>query len=159
MSRKTWSATLPAAVHLDHLALAVHFSTALPDWDWLVELRGVAGGTTAPHSGGTPGQRLDLPGGAVLTLGARFTGRLWHARLSTAVVPYLLRHGSPIRYSYVQRPWPIESYQTVFGTTPGSAEMPSASRPFPARRRPCQCLPARRSLDRDECRGGRRRAA
>jgi S-adenosylmethionine:tRNA ribosyltransferase-isomerase len=124
------SATLPAAIRLDCPALAVHFSTALPDGDWLVELRAVAGATTAPYAGGTPGQRLDLPGGALLTLGSRFTGRLWRARLSTAVVPYLLRHGSPIRYSYVQRPWPIESYQTVFGTTPGSAEMPSASRPF-----------------------------
>jgi S-adenosylmethionine:tRNA ribosyltransferase-isomerase len=26
--------------------------------------------------------------------------------------------------------WPLTSYQTVFGVTPGSAEMPSASRPF-----------------------------
>ena len=26
--------------------------------------------------------------------------------------------------------WPLSDYQTVFGTTPGSAEMPSASRPF-----------------------------
>jgi S-adenosylmethionine:tRNA ribosyltransferase-isomerase len=108
----------------------VHFSTPLPAGDWLVELRATAGPATAPYGGGFPGQRLELPGPAVLTLGARFTGRLWRARLSTAVVPYLLRHGSPIRYSYVARPWPIESYQTVFGTRPGSAEMPSASRPF-----------------------------
>src|SRR5690606_39644669 len=28
------------------------------------------------------------------------------------------------------RDWPIESYQTVFATVPGSAEMPSAARPF-----------------------------
>jgi S-adenosylmethionine:tRNA ribosyltransferase-isomerase len=125
------SATLPAAVRLRPPAdLAVHFSTPLPDGDWLVELRAAAGAATAPYGGGFPGQRLELPGCAVLTLGARFTGRLWRARLSTAVVPYLLRHGSPIRYSYVRRPWPIESYQTVFGTRPGSAEMPSASRPF-----------------------------
>ncbi len=133
------SATLPAAVRpagtrltgrTVPTGLAVHFSTPLPDGDWLVELREVRGGSTAPQAGGWPGQELPLPGGAVLTLGSRFTSRLWRARLSTAVVPYLLRHGSPIRYSYVQRPWPIESYQTVFGTTPGSAEMPSASRPF-----------------------------
>jgi S-adenosylmethionine:tRNA ribosyltransferase-isomerase len=139
------SATLPAAVRLAGqqltgrvvpTGLAVHFSTPLPDGNWLVELREVRGGSTAPYQGGwpgwggRPGQELPLPGGAVLTLGSRFTSRLWRARLSTAVVPYLLRHGSPIRYSYVQRPWPIESYQTVFGTTPGSAEMPSASRPF-----------------------------
>jgi S-adenosylmethionine:tRNA ribosyltransferase-isomerase len=125
------SATLPAAVRLLHPAgRAVHFSTPLPEGDWLVELRTAAGAANAPYGGGFPGQQLELPGSAVLTLGARFTGRLWRARLSTAVVPYLLRHGSPIRYSYVRRPWPIESYQTVFGTRPGSAEMPSASRPF-----------------------------
>jgi S-adenosylmethionine:tRNA ribosyltransferase-isomerase len=139
------SATLPAAVWLTDqrltgravpTGLAVHFSTPLPDGDWLIELREARDGSTMPHaggwvgSGGRAGWELSLPGGAVLTLGSRFTPRLWRARLSTAVVPYLLRHGSPIRYSYVQRPWPIESYQTVFGTTPGSAEMPSASRPF-----------------------------
>ena len=109
---------------------AVHFSTPLPDGDWLVELRAAGGAATVPDHGGAPGQRLALPGGAVLTLDARFTPRLWRARLSTAVLPYLLRWGEPIRYSYVRRPWPIEWYQTVFGTRPGSAEMPSASRPF-----------------------------
>jgi S-adenosylmethionine:tRNA ribosyltransferase-isomerase len=44
----------------------------------------------------------------------------------------LARHGHPIRYSYVRRPWPIDSYQTVFAQVPGSAEMPSAARPFSA---------------------------
>jgi S-adenosylmethionine:tRNA ribosyltransferase-isomerase len=58
-------------------------------------------------------------------------GRLWVARLDRRdVLAYLDRHGEPIRYSYVTTPWPISYYQTVFGTTPGSAEMPSASRPF-----------------------------
>ena len=123
------SATLPAAVWLAG-GLAVHFSTPLPDGDWLVELRTADGTATAPFPGGSAGQLLDLPGGAVLTLIARFTRRLWRARLSTAVVPYLLRQGAPIRYSYVDRSWPIEAYQTVFGAQPGSAEMPSASRPF-----------------------------
>jgi len=109
---------------------AVHFSTAQPDGQWLLELRAADGPATRPYPGGTPGQQLGLPAGAVLTLGSRFTGRLWQARLSTAVIPYLLRNGSPIRYSYVRRQWPIEWYQTVFGIRPGSAEMPSASRPF-----------------------------
>jgi S-adenosylmethionine:tRNA ribosyltransferase-isomerase len=45
-------------------------------------------------------------------------------------VPYLLRHGIPIRYSYVPRDWALAFYQTVFAREPGSAEMPSASRPF-----------------------------
>jgi S-adenosylmethionine:tRNA ribosyltransferase-isomerase len=30
----------------------------------------------------------------------------------------------------VPRPWPLSAYQTVFATEPGSAEMPSAGRPF-----------------------------
>jgi S-adenosylmethionine:tRNA ribosyltransferase-isomerase len=50
--------------------------------------------------------------------------------LSVAVVPYLLKHGVPIRYAYVPRDWPLTAYQTVFARSPGSAEMPSASRPF-----------------------------
>jgi S-adenosylmethionine:tRNA ribosyltransferase-isomerase len=127
------SATIPAAVPVTGGSTApdvVHFSTPLPDGQWLVELRASDGPTTRPYQDGQPGQELGLPAGAVLTLGSRFTWRLWRARLSTAVLPYLLRHGVPIRYSYVQRPWPIEWYQTVFGTRPGSAEMPSASRPF-----------------------------
>jgi len=72
----------------------------------------------------------DLPGGVVLTLEERATARLWQARLSVAVVPYLLHYGNPIRYSYVPRAWPLSAYQTVFAREPGSAEMPSASRPF-----------------------------
>ena len=40
--------------------------------------------------------------------------------------------GRPIRYSYVPRDWPLAAYQTVFATEPGSAEMPSAARPFTA---------------------------
>ena len=43
---------------------------------------------------------------------------------------YLARHGRPIRYGYVPRPVPLAEYQTVFARTPGSAEMPSAGRPF-----------------------------
>jgi S-adenosylmethionine:tRNA-ribosyltransferase-isomerase (queuine synthetase) len=123
------SATLPAAVAIDG-QMTVHFSTAMPEGDWLVELRSGHGAATVPFAGGQSGQRLLLPGGALLTLTGRFTRRLWRARLSTAVIPYLLRHGAPIRYSYVPTPWSIEAYQTVFATVPGSAEMPSAGRPF-----------------------------
>ena len=125
------SATLPAAVRCGP-GLVMHFSTALPDGSWLAELRTLRGHATQPFPGGSPGQALPLPGGAVATLAERVTGRLWRVRLSTAVVPYLLRHGSYIHYSYVASDWPAEAYQTVFGTTPGSAEMPSASRPFTA---------------------------
>ena len=43
---------------------------------------------------------------------------------------FLARHGHPIRYRHVPQPWPLSAYQTVFSTEPGSAEMPSAGRPF-----------------------------
>ena len=125
------SATLPAAVPVaGDTPGTVHFATAMPEGDWLVELRAGRGHTTKPGSAGEMGLRIALPGGAVLTLTRRFSGRLWHARLSTAVIPYLLRYGRPIRYGYVPDPWPIAAYQTVFATWPGSAEMPSAARPF-----------------------------
>lgn len=39
-------------------------------------------------------------------------------------------HGRPIAYGYLQERYPLSDYQTVFGHHPGSAEMPSAGRPF-----------------------------
>jgi len=113
--------TLPAAIRVS-AELTVHFSTPLPDGAWLVELRGAT-----PRTGS-----VALPAGVVLTLCEPVSARLWRARLSVAVVPYLLKYGAPIRYSYVTQPWDISSYQTVFARVPGSAEMPSASRPFTA---------------------------
>jgi len=121
--------TLPAQVRAAG-GLAVHFSTARPDGTWLVELRQVKDKISMPNGHGHPGQVIPLPAGALLTLQDRVTARLWRARPSVAVVPYLLRHGLPIRYSYVLRDWPLSFYQTVFAARPGSAEMPSASRPF-----------------------------
>jgi S-adenosylmethionine:tRNA-ribosyltransferase-isomerase (queuine synthetase) len=121
--------TLPAQVRAGR-ELAVHFSTALPDGAWLVELRAIKDKISRPNGAGFPAQVIDLPGGASLRLENRAGGRLWRARLSVAVIPYLLRYGIAIRYSYVSRDWPVAAYQTVFSRTPGSAEMPSASRPF-----------------------------
>ncbi len=59
-------------------------------------------------------------------------GRLWVAALDlpVPVLTWLAVHGRPIRYGYVERPWPISAYQNVYATEPGSAEMPSAGRPF-----------------------------
>ena len=123
------TATLPAQVRTAR-GLAVHFSSPRPDGAWLVELRQVKDKISMPNGHGSPGQLISLPGGAVLTLEGKATARLWRARLSVAVVPYLLRYGIPIRYSYVRRDWPLPYYQTVFARELGSAEMASASRPF-----------------------------
>ena len=122
------SATMPAAVLVPGTDFAVHVSTRQPDGTWLVELR--RGGS--PFRDGVAGQRLALPGGVTVTLLETYSrGRLWVATFDTPSVPhFLLDHGLPIRYSYVPRAWPLPYYQTVFATHPGSAEMPSAARPF-----------------------------
>ena len=136
------SATLPAAVDghrtdRGRQKITVHFSTALDDGSWLVELRppGIAAG---PVRDAAAGERIELPGGAVLTLLAGHPGggptsdRLWRATAGTPVLPLLAEYGRPIAYGYVPRRWPLAAYQTVFGVEPGSAEMPSAGRPFTA---------------------------
>jgi len=38
--------------------------------------------------------------------------------------------GDPIRYEYIEQPWELDYYQTVFASSPGSVEMPSAGRAF-----------------------------
>ena len=129
------SATLPAALdaRLGRQRLQLWFSAPAPDGTWLVELRT---GDRRPYPRPPLGVRLDLPGGAHAELVARFAGsdRLTVARFELAepLEDYLRRHGRPIRYGYVPEPWPLEAYQTVFAREPGSAEMPSAGRPFTA---------------------------
>ena len=98
--------------------------------------------TSAPWLDAAPGTVVALPGGARAELRMPATAgtapghpvRLWVAALDLhgPVLPYLARYGRPIRYSYVPHDWPIASYQTVFAEVPGSAEMPSAARPFSA---------------------------
>jgi S-adenosylmethionine:tRNA ribosyltransferase-isomerase len=134
------SATMPAAVDGRRAGqpVAVHFSTARAEKIWVVELRpaGEASGHLIPR----PGERIDMPGGAALVIGSSYPepgvegARLWTARviLEGDVGSYLARHGRPIRYSYVPRQWSLHYYQTVFARHAGSAEMPSAARPFSA---------------------------
>jgi len=121
------SATLPAALPAGDLELRL--STWTATGRWLVELRTAAG---ERFRGGREGDRIPLPEGRAATLLARHAGRrLWLAEVEVDDA-YLHRHGRPIRYGYVPREWPIEAHQTVFALEPGSAEMPSAGRPFTA---------------------------
>ncbi len=59
--------------------------------------------------------------------------RLWFVELRGDVAAAMQRCGKPIRYGYVENPQPLPAYQTLFADTPGSAEMPSAARPFSER--------------------------
>jgi S-adenosylmethionine:tRNA ribosyltransferase-isomerase len=133
------SATLPAALDAargDGRIQPLHVATELDDGQWVVEVR--RADNTGPDDGVRPGARLSLPGGVRLTIAAAYpdpaaaTSRLWTARPTppTRSATHLAKHGRPIRYGYVAEPWPLADYQTVFATHPGSAEMPSAGRPF-----------------------------
>jgi S-adenosylmethionine:tRNA ribosyltransferase-isomerase len=146
------SPTLAAAVDgwIGHARVVVHFSTRGDDGRWAVELREPDGkGTTRARAGGPEGTEVRLPDGVRLVLEEPLSGRgerLWWGRVSgvprpetsePGVAVLLREHGRPIRYSYTERDQPLSVYQTVFslptedGT--GSAEMPSAARPFTAR--------------------------
>ena len=130
------SAVVPAAVTAwdDHdNKLVVHLSTRLDDGRWVVELRRIDGRTTRRWDGPVP-RRMTAGDAATITLDAPYldSSRLWIAKveLPQPVFTWLAVHGQPIRYAYVDRPWPIATYQNVYATEPGSAEMPSAGRPF-----------------------------
>ena len=143
------SATLPAALDAGP-GLVVHVSTERADGSWLVELRRPVDGSTAPFDGPATkapfdrpatgrtvegaGRRIAVPEGT-LTLRERLTERLWvaDAGVPGTMAEYLARHGRPIRYSYTDRDWPLETYQNAYATRPGSAEMPSAGRPLTGR--------------------------
>ncbi len=56
--------------------------------------------------------------------------RLWRASVRGDLDRQLAWNGRPIAYGYLDRRYPLASYQTVFGACPGSAEMASAGRPF-----------------------------
>jgi S-adenosylmethionine:tRNA ribosyltransferase-isomerase len=131
------SRTLPAALPAtttDGRQVLLHFSTRLPGGDWVVELRRRLedGGRSLP--GCRPGDQVRLPGGYSAVLQAPYAdgGRLWVAMTDVRQgwLEYLLGHGRPIRYSHVARDWPLSCYQTIFANEWGSAEMPSAARPF-----------------------------
>jgi S-adenosylmethionine:tRNA ribosyltransferase-isomerase len=128
----TLAAALPA-IRDDGQTLELRLSTPVegkdPERFWIVELR--CG--DAPFGSVEVGERFVLPGGGWAEILAPYAGiRLWLARLELPgpLSIYLDGHGSPIRYGYVPRRWPLSAYQNVYAVEPGSAEMPSAGRPF-----------------------------
>ena len=133
------SGTLPAAVDglaADGTRVVVHLSTHLDGDRWVVEPRRPDGRATTRWTIGKPPATLAVGEGASITLHGPYlaSDRLWVATLELPVptLTWLAVHGRPIRYGYVERPWPVTAYQNVYATEPGSAEMPSAGRPFTA---------------------------
>jgi S-adenosylmethionine:tRNA ribosyltransferase-isomerase len=122
------SATIPAALttrNQDDHEIVIHLSTHLPNGLWVVEPR---------HATVQPLDELALrDGGRLIVLGRHADSlRLWEAQLDlpVPVLEYLGRWGRPIRYAYLDDDWPLDYYQTIYASEPGSVEMPSAGRAF-----------------------------
>jgi S-adenosylmethionine:tRNA ribosyltransferase-isomerase len=137
------SATVPGQLDArrDDRPVVVHVANRLADGHRVVELR-TAPEAAEPVLDGRPGERLTIPDGGAITLlesypheGSSPSGagnRLWRACVDVdgPLSGYLARHARPISYGYLRERFRIEDYQTVFALHPGSAEMPSAGRPF-----------------------------
>jgi S-adenosylmethionine:tRNA ribosyltransferase-isomerase len=133
------SATLAAAVdgrRQDGSEVVVHFATARDDGSWVVEVR-PPGRSSGPVPDVRVGERIALPSGAWLAVLETLPDQVRLHRVQVALegplTALLERYGRPIAYGYVPERWPLTAYQTVFATEPGSAEMPSAGRPFTPR--------------------------
>jgi S-adenosylmethionine:tRNA ribosyltransferase-isomerase len=119
--------------------VTVHFSHS-QGGQWVVELRTPGGAARIVDA--HVGEQVQLPCGVTATLLAahpdpsrRSGSRLWLARIPVegGVTGWLERVGHAIGYGYLPVRPPLSAYQTVFAREPGSAEMPSAGRPFSAR--------------------------
>jgi S-adenosylmethionine:tRNA ribosyltransferase-isomerase len=127
----TLPASLPASGRLGPVTL--NLSTRYADRLWLAEPR-----RDAARPGPLPltaGETIEVAGMAA-RLVALYPNlpRLWFVSFDGSVELAMAEEGEPIRYGYLEPPYPaLSAYQTIFAEQPGSAEMPSAARPFSQR--------------------------
>jgi len=136
------SATVNAAVEarVGSQAAVVHLARRLGDTEWIAELRHAEQNSlrTTPWLDARAGTEIALRGGGRAKLLRPVVDgdavRLWVAEvtLELSADEYLRRWGRPIVYGHITKSRPLSAYQTVFAEVPGSAEMPSAARPFTA---------------------------
>ena len=121
------SATVPAEVDatLDGEPVVLHVAHHLDGGDRVVELRTAPDAARALLDAGAGDEvgvgdvRLELrepwPGAASSPTGAG--NRLWRASVRGDLDRQLDWNGRPIAYGYLDRRYPLASYQTVFGAT------------------------------------------
>lgn len=142
------SATIPArfAASYEGHAMMLHLCTRLTEHRYIIEPRTATGGPDERsfesgdviHVLSSPGDgraSRPLQTGAVLTIERRFhpNSRLWVVHSTADLLPLAMRLGDPIQYGYIEGQVGMSAYDSVFARSPGSAEMPSASRPFTCR--------------------------
>lgn len=126
----TIPASLPAVAAFGDFRL--NLSTHYGDGLWLAEPR-----WSTSRPGPLPlelGETIAVGGEKAVVAGS-YPGlpRLWFVHLNEEVTRRIWRMGKPIRYGYVEAEYPLSAYQTIFARYAGSAEMPSAARPFSKR--------------------------
>ncbi len=130
-SSATLPASLPATARFG--AFMLNLSTRYGGRLWLAEPRwDAARPGPLPLQAGETFEAAGLPARLV----APFPGlpRLWFVAFDGNVEMAMAIDGEPIRYGYIEPPFPpLSAYQTIFAEMPGSAEMPSAGRPFTRR--------------------------
>ncbi|MCG7343744.1 S-adenosylmethionine:tRNA ribosyltransferase-isomerase [Sporosarcina sp. ACRSL] len=82
--------------------------------------------------GCTVGEKIYLPGELTATIIGKGTEEplvvLSFSKSGLELYDAFYRYGEPLHYEYIKTPWPLEMYQTVYASVPGSVEMPSAGR-------------------------------
>jgi S-adenosylmethionine:tRNA ribosyltransferase-isomerase len=134
------SATVNAALEatVGSQPAVFHLARRLSDAEWIVELRHGERDSlhTTPWLDAEAGTEIALRGGGRARLLRPTVDadavRLWVAdvTLGLSADEYLGLWGRPIVYGHITTSRPLSAYQTVFADVPGSAEMPSAARPF-----------------------------
>jgi S-adenosylmethionine:tRNA ribosyltransferase-isomerase len=128
------SATIPASLPADGPAgdFLLNLCTDYGDGLWLTEPR-----WSASEPGPLPlsaGDAIQIDGTTDRVVGGfPLIERLMFVRFEDDIHAVMETDGRPIRYGYLDEAYPLDTYQTYFATTPGSAEMPSAGQPFTER--------------------------
>ena len=121
------SRTIPAVIKgkRGKQTIEIRLSRKLSDKEWEAL---IVGGVV------TVGEKIDLPKGLTATitgLGAEAPLIiLSFSKSGLDLLEIFYRYGEPLHYEYIETPWPLEVYQTVYASVPGSVEMPSAGRAF-----------------------------
>lgn len=126
----TCAAALPATV--DETPLRLHLAVQIGRFQYVVERRNAQGlpDETPFATDATLSIGVDPYASARVLRKFHERSRFWVIECNQDLWEVARRAGQPVRYSYVPEQRPIEEYQSLFSRIPGSAEMPSAARPF-----------------------------
>ncbi|WP_062105656.1 S-adenosylmethionine:tRNA ribosyltransferase-isomerase [Bacillus niameyensis] len=121
------SRTLPAVLKgkKGKQTIEIRLSRKLTDQEWEVLIVGNVFSV---------GEKINLPGELTATIIGKGNEVplviLSFSKSGLDLFDVFYRYGEPLYYEYIKTPWPLDMYQTVYASVPGSVEMPSAGRAF-----------------------------